>query len=107
MAVEDHIDAVDDDQRHHDPGGAAQQRVGLHDFLFPLRLGVALEAQQQDEHGGGSGVEDVGFAQGVEGAVVEDHACHHVHRSGLLHAFFHIPLHDLIVGRGVGTSEGG
>ena len=107
MAVENHINAVDDDQRNDDSGSASKQRVGLHDLLFLLRLSATVEVQQQDEYSRSGGVEHMGFAQGIEGTVVQNHTGHHVDGAGFGHAFFHIALHHLVVGGGVRGTEGG
>ena len=108
MAVEKNIDAEHQDHRNE------KLAHGGHDGVRGIVHHVGLEkpapfagAVEQDGHGAHGGEQHKGFAQGIEGTVVQDHARHGVHRAGLLRALLHIaPGHLVDGGGGVGAVGG-
>ena len=88
--------------------------LGLVHAVIALRLqlgggGLAVGAggdPQQDQHRDSRDEQHVGFAQGVEGTVVQDHTGDDVDCAGLLHALFDVAGGDLVVGGIVGGAVG-
>ena len=91
VAVEKNIDAEHQDHRNE------KLAHGGHDGVRGIVHHVGLEkpapfagAVEQDGHGAHGGEQHKGFAQGIEGTVVQDHAGHGVYRAGLLGALVSI-----------------
>ena len=108
MAVEQDVNAEHQDHRDQEltHGGHNGVRGIVHHVGLP-EPALFAGAVQQDGHGTHGGEQHKGLAQGIEGAVVQDHAGHGVHRAGLLRALLHIaPGHLVDGGGGVGAVGG-
>ena len=102
MAVEDHIDAKEENHRQQGPPQQAGELVRP-----PEGAQMPSGAVQQQNGAGGRGKEHRRLPEGVEGPVVQNHSGDRVHRPGLLRPPLQVSLRHLIEGGGGRVAEGG
>ena len=109
MAVEQNVYAKHQDNGDHQLAHGADDGILIvvHRILIQLADPALTGDIHQHGHGAHGSEQHEGLAQCIESTVVQDHACHGIHRTGLLGAFFHIAFRHFVDRRSAVTAVGG